>query len=662
MFLSFVVHRLWILVLLAVGPVLHSQDRDTAESREPSTACAMKASMPLAAPTPAEFADPNIDALYYSLDLRLDPVAGVLSGSVTMDARAEVDPLEQVFLDLAMPMVVDSVSLDGRAVPFVRYPEGLEISLPSPRARGTPLTTRVVYHGTPRITGFGSFIFGAHSGTPWVWSLSQPYGARDWWPCKDHPIDKADSVEIRVRCPSGLLVGANGTLVGVEDHGDGTSSWIWSERYPISTYLVSIAVTNYARFSNWYHYAATDSMEILNFVLPEHWEDAQASLPRTIRMLEIYAQLFGEYPFITEKYGHAEFGRGGAMEHQTMTSTTTFNENTIAHELAHQWFGDMITCASWQDLWLNEGFATYAEALYREAEYGPADYTDFMALTLGSAQTAEGTLFVQDTTTVRALFAYPRVYAKGASVLHMLRGVLGDSLFFASLRAYAADPRLRFSTATTADFQEVCEATSGLNLDAFFMQWVFGERYPVYQLSWSAEATAAGYDVRVTIDQTTGTANPPFFAMPVELRMEGMGQDTTVRVQHTFSGQGFIVQTGFEPEEVSLDPDNWILKEVREGSSLLPVRVALAQNYPNPFNPGTSIQFDIPGRASVTLEVMDLLGRHVATLAEGTFEPGTHTVRWDGTGSGGHVLASGIYVYRLRTGGTVASRHMLLLR
>jgi len=240
--------------------------------------------------------------------------------------------------------------------------------------------------------------------------------------------------------------------------------------------------------------------------------------------------------------------------------------------------------------------------------------------------------------------------------------VLGDSTFFASLRAYAAEPRVRFSTATTADFREVCETVSGLNLDAFFLQWVFGERFPVYQLRWAAGATSAGYDLRVTIDQTTGTDNPSFFAMPVELRIEGMGRDTTVRVQHSFSGQDFLVQLPFEPEEVRLDPDNWILKEVREGSSLLPVRVVLAQNYPNPFNPGTSIQFDIPGRSPVTLEVMDLLGRRVVTLAEGTFEPGTHTVTWDGTGPGGSALASGIYVYRLQAGGAIASRRMLLLR
>jgi len=663
MFLSSDVHRLYLLILLGCAPIiLPAQVRKPIDSRSPSTACAAKGGRIEATSKPGAFADPNIDALFYGLDLSIEPTAGMLRGVVQMEARLISGPQDRLLLDLASPMTVDSVYLDGDANPFIRYPEGLEIPFAAPREQGSYLTTRVLYHGTPRTTGFGSFIFGAHSGTPWVWSLSQPYGARDWWPCKDHPNDKADSVDIRVRCPSAFLVGANGTLTGVEDHGDGTSSWSWSERYPISTYLVSIAITNYASFTNWYRYSATDSMEILNYVLPEHLVEALNTLPRTVRMLEIFSGRFGEYPFIKEKYGHAEFGSGGAMEHQTMTSTTTFNENTIAHELAHQWFGDMITCASWQDLWLNEGFATYAEALYREAEYGPSDYAAFMATTLTTALRAEGTLFVQDTSSVRNLFAYERVYAKGASVLHMLRGVLGDSLFFRALRAYASDERLRYGTARTADFESDCELATGFDLEDFFREWVFGEHYPVYQLSWIAETAQHGYDTRVTILQTTGTTNPPFFAMPVELRIVGTEQDTSVKVQHEFSGQEFTVHTPFKPQSVLIDPDGWILKDVREGSSELPQRVGLSQNYPNPFNTGTDIRFELPGRSRVVLEVIDILGQRVVTLADGILEAGTHTASWDGRGTSGYPLASGIYICRLQTSSSVISRSMLLLR
>ena len=187
MSLSFCVHWLCFIFLLPLGAILASPGPGVADRTEPSTACASKADARTAAHLPGGFADPNIDAVYYSLDLTLDPFAGVLHGSVTMDARVLVAPLERVLLDLAPPMIVDSVFLDGTAVPFIRYAEGLEIPLSIARAEGTQLTTRVVYRGTPRITGFGSFIFGARGEIPWVWSLSQPYGARDWWPCKDDP-------------------------------------------------------------------------------------------------------------------------------------------------------------------------------------------------------------------------------------------------------------------------------------------------------------------------------------------------------------------------------------------------------------------------------------------------------------------------------------------
>jgi hypothetical protein len=244
----------------------------------------------------------------------------------------------------------------------------------------------------------------------------------------------------------------------------------------------------------------------------------------------------------------------------------------------------------------------------------------------------------------------------------MLRGVLGDSIFFAALHTYASDARLRFATATTRDFQGVCEAVSGRDLGSFFNQWVFGERFPIYEFSWSAGATETGFDMRLTLNQTTRTSNPSFFGMPIQIRLGGAGRDTTLSVQHTFSGQEFFVRIPFEPLTVTLDPDGWILKEIREGPSLLPSSVALEQNYPNPFNPGTSIRFELPRRAFVTLEVFDLLGRRVATLAEETRDPGTHAVTWDGTESGGLQVASGVYIYRLRAAEVVVSRRMLLLR
>jgi hypothetical protein len=378
-------------------------------------------------------------------------------------------------------------------------------------------------------------------------------------------------------------------------------------------------------------------------------------------MLEIFTDRFGPYPFLKEKYGHTEFGSGGAMEHQTMTSTTTFNEFTIAHELAHQWFGDLITCATWPDLWLNEGFATYGEALYIEGRYGTDAYLAFMKTEMALAQIASGPLYVQDTSDVRNLFANSRVYAKGATVLHMLRHVLGDSVFARSLRSYAADPRYRYGTASTRDFQGVCESVAGKPLGYFFDEWVFGEKYPVYTPTWSSVRDSLGWLTTVTLVQTTRTQNPPFFTMPVDLRFTGNGLDTTVTVMHTTSGEEFRFRFP-SPAVLELDPGGWILKEIAEGDGGIPVAARLLQNYPNPFNPGTTITFALPRRERVAVRIYSILGEEIATVWEGVGEAGSRSLRWEGKTDRGVPAPSGIYLCRLMTEEGAIARKMLLLR
>lgn len=613
--------------------------------------------------------DSTFDVTFYRLELTVTTSPPFLHGHVTAGAVARVPAPASIRFDLADTLTVDSVHAGGLAAPFAHANGELIVTLTTVPAAGEPITIDVWYGGLPAETGFGSFVFSSHGGVPWVWSLSQPYGARDWWPCKDHPADKADSVDIIVTCDSSFRVGSNGRLASVTDNTDGTRTWRWEERYPIATYLVSIALTNYAAFSNWFRYAPDDSLEVLNYVTPEHLNDGLQRLPLTVDMLHVFSQMFGLYPFIREKYGHAEFGRGGAMEHQTMTSATylAFAEYVVAHELAHQWFGNLITCAGWRHLWLNEGFATYCEALWFEARSGRTGYVDDMMPKLATAKTATGTLLVQDTSRVATLFDHALVYDKGASVLHMLRRVLGDSLFFASLRTYASDPRLRFATAVTEDFQQICEQVGGRELDWFFSQWISGESYPRYAYSWTAEPDSAGWIVRVRIEQTTGTTQPAFFTMPIDLRVTAAGEDTTITVFHTASGQEFLFSVPAPPTAVELDPDHWILRDVSIISSAgedpgPPAdRHALLPGYPNPFNGAATISYRIARSAGepapVALMVYDVLGRLVATLVNEPQPPGVYSVPFDGTG-----LPTGLYLSELRTGRFREVRKLLLLR
>jgi len=626
------------------------------------TGCSSKSRF-LATATPAVSAGSStLDVLYYGLDIRVSVFSASLAGSVLVRARVMTGGSSTISLDLAGPMVVDSVLSGGIRLPVTRFPASFTAQLLRTYNEGEIVETEIYYHGTPDPSGFGSFLFGAHTGGPWIWSLSQPYGARDWWPCKDHPLDKADSAGIRITVPAPLRVGSNGLLRTIRQNPNGTITYEWAERYPIATYLISVAIADFAVFSDWYRYSDTDSLEILNYVLPQHLASATPKLARTVDMLRIFDGLFGPYPFLKEKYGHCEFGRGGAMEHQTMTSTTTFEEDVIAHELAHQWFGDMITCATWQDLWLNEGFATYSESLYREVQYGPEEYRRLIRARMTSALTASGTLFVQDTSSVANLFAPNRVYAKGASVLHMLRHVLGDEVFFRALRNYATDTRLQYRTVLTADFQSACEAAAGRSLAWFFTEWVYGEKYPRYEARWTAVPEEERFRISLIIHQETRTSNPAFFTMPVDIRLSDESHDTTLVLFHEKNDQEFTFTTAFRPERLDVDPDHWILRELIDPNADLPSVARLEQNYPNPFNAGTTIIFHLARRTAATLTVHNTIGQTVATLVQEVREAGSHTIQWTGVDDRGLPLASGLYFARLSAGSSIVTRPLVFLK
>jgi hypothetical protein len=341
-----------------------------------------------------------------------------------------------------------------------------------------------------------------------------------------------------------------------------------------------------------------------------------------------------------------------------MTSTTSFTEYLIVHELAHQWFGDMITCARWSDLWLNEGFAKYSEALYTEVKYGSQAYRTFIASQADGAKTATGSVSAMDTSNVGVLFNFARTYQKGAMVLHMLRHVLGDSVFFRALQSYVNDPRFRFNVATTEGFQGICESVSGKQLGYFFNEWIYGEKFPRYAFEWSAKPSGSAFEVTIQINQATGTTNPAFFTMPIDFKLSSSGWDTTVVLFNTSNDQAFSFTVSHLPTSVALDPDSWILRDNEQ--SLLPTRYVLEQNYPNPFNSKTSIVFSIPPigtRQDVSLRVYDILGREIAVLVNEPLLTGTYSTSFDGAG-----LASGVYFYRLATTNFVQTRKLVLLR
>jgi hypothetical protein len=275
------------------------------------------------------------------------------------------------------------------------------------------------------------------------------------------------------------------------------------------------------------------------------------------------------------------------------------------------------------------------------------------------AKAARGPVIRPDTIDINALFDQATVYAKGATILHMLRYVLGDSVFFRALRAYTSDPRFRYGVATTEDFQSVCEATAQRPLDWFFREWLYGESYPRYTYTWKAIPDTNGHwHVEITIGQTTGTSNPAFFVMPLDVKLSAATRDTTLTLFNTYNGQTFNLQLEFQPQQVELDPDERILRDVLTSpDSELPLSVRLLQNYPNPFNQRTTITYEIPTRTHVVLAIYDVLGRLVTTLVNCVEEPGHKSVLFEADGN-----ASGVYLCMLRAAGFAASRKLLLLK
>lgn len=511
-------------------------------------------------------AQSHYDAQYYRLDLNLNDTTEIISGSVYMYAQALIDGFNVVELNFFdnPQMYVDSIKSNDALLSFFWNNDIIRIFL-NGIYNHEPFDVTVYYHGHPLEGGLQSFDWGYHGSpsVPIISTLSCPYFAQSWWPCKDLPRDKADSADINITVRSDLYVASNGLLREIVDHGS-TKTYKWHEKYPITTYLISIAATNYTIFSNWYHPLRGDSMEVIYYVYPERLSQAQALWPITPSMIEYFANTFGEYPFVEEKYGMAHFTWGGAMEHQTNTSfsSTWYAEWVIAHELAHQWWGDYITCHNWHHIWLNEGFAVYCEALWMEYSYGESYYYTYMN---GFQFFGGGTIFVEDTTNAWNIFA-PIVYDKGGWVHHMLRHVVEDSVYFAIMRAYYSDPRFAHGVAQIEDFQEVCETVSGMDLDYFYQQWIYGTYYPKYQYSYTHESVGGDwYDVFIHIDQTQ-TSDPLHFTMPIDVDISTYSMDTTAVVFNDPRHKDFTIRVLSAGISVALDPDKWILRTVSTAS------------------------------------------------------------------------------------------------
>ena len=554
----------------------------------------------------------DYDLKYHRCEWNIDPNVYYISGNVTSYFTPDSSGFIEIDFDFSTAMSVDSVTYHGAQVPFAQQSgDVLAISLPNVIPQGTLDSVSVFYQGAPVGSGFGSFIQSTHgaSYTPVIWTLSEPFGARDWWPCKQTLNDKVDSIDIYVRCPSEYRDGSNGVLISEIQNGS-NKTYHWKSHYPIAAYLVAIAVTNYSQYSNYVTLLNGASLQVLNYVYPEDSALAASLTPQIVPVIQLYDSLTIDYPFFKEKYGHCEFGWGGGMEHQTMTYCVIFDTWLIAHECAHQWFGDKVTCGSWQDIWLNEGFATYFEALTEQDLY-PWEWENWKTSNRDYIVSApDGSVLCTDTNDVGRIFDGRLSYSKGAYVLHMLRWQLSDSLFFEGLRQYLLDPNLAYGYAKTPDLQQHLEAVSGQDLTTFFNQWYYNQGYPTYYLSWYP----AGNNLNLTISQIQSDPSVSFFEMPVPVEFKNTNHDTTVVLFNSFSGQSFSISLGFIPDQVIFDPELWVLHAddvVTEADEPLQDDEMISV-FPNPATDALQIVYHL--NSSENILITDASGQVVKTI------------------------------------------------
>jgi len=560
----------------------------------------------------------NYDLKYHRLEWNIDPNEYFISGTVTSYFLPRENNLQRIYFDMDDKLKVLEVRYRGNAISYQhdQQEDLLAVDFPAAIKEGQLDSVSVTYEGRPSQTGFGSFTQGSHNGTPIIWTLSEPYGAKDWWPCKQDLNDKIDSIDVLVATPTAFRAASNGLLVNQTARGSETV-YHWRHRYPIPAYLIAVAVTNYALYSDFVPLEDGSKLEVLNYVYPENLNFAQARTPRSVQLIQLYNELFGLYPFADEKYGHAQFGFGGGMEHQTMSFMGGFSTSLQAHEVAHQWFGNKVTGGSWQDIWIQEGFATYCEGLAYENGIGNVNFTAWLREMVDFISSEPGgSSFVDDTTSVSRIFDRRLTYEKGAMILHMLRWKLGDEDFFQGARNFLDDPELAYGYARTPDLQRQMEEASGQDLEAFFTAWVYGQGFPSYRVNWAQE----GQSLFFNITQKTSHPSVNFFAMPLPLQLLGAnGQDTMVVLDHNFSGQDFQLSVPFQVERIRFDPEVRLIS--RDNRVTFDVSVSTESPgagrqlllYPNPA--GDVLRVEVPDGALTgeTIEIYNLRGQLLRT-------------------------------------------------
>lgn len=498
-----------------------------------------------AAPVPHDY-----DVREYVIDVKLHDVEKRISGSCKITATSSKNDLRKLQFNFGNDMSISAVKQDGKSCTYKHENDVLEITLLAPAQKDEKFAVTVFYSGKPQD--------GLYFTNKGVYVCSAMEEAQHWFPCYDLPNDKADRVELKVTCRDDWYVAANGVLKGEKSNPGGTKTYTWVTEKRIATYLVSISgAYKYSRFnSSW------SGIPIRYYVFPEHRAAAEICFEYTPRMMNFFSNKFWRYPFDDEKYGvaEAELGYFGAMENQTCVTLNSpyvrpdhSSDHILAHELSHMWWGDCVSPGTWKDLWLNEGFGTYCDALWEEHDKGKQAFRDRMQLFANTyfAEDAHHRFPIYDPASPWSA----TVYQKGAWILHMLRHVLGDEKFFRAWNKYGRAHE--FSHAFTYELQRAMEAEYGKSLQEFFDDWVYRAGYPIYEYDW----TTSGNSVTVNICQVQEQSRlTPLFDMPIDLTITTKSSGTKVETVFVKDRHHrFKFTYGSPVTNVEFDKYGWVL-------------------------------------------------------------------------------------------------------
>lgn len=552
------------------------------------------------------------DLHFVKLDLNISDASTYISGNATLQAKAVIK-LDTLILNFSNYMTVDSIFINESKITANHVGNEIQYVFDTPINDQENFEVQIYYHGTPSTNGGGvTHDYDSQWNKNVTWTNSESFYAYDWWPCKQVLSDKIDSTHIFLTCDADCKAGSNGLLTNVVDLPNNKTRYEWKSNYPINYYLISYAVSEYQDYSIYANPSGSSPILVQNYIYNSsiclsHFKN---DIDNTTDFIELYSEKFGLYPFADEKYGHCLTTLRGGMEHQTMTTLGSFGYTLVAHELAHMWFGDYVTCATWQDIWINEGFASYSEYITLENLQSLTSADSWMNDAQNRALfEINGSVYIpfEDANNENRIFSYSLSYKKGAAIIHILRHEINnDELFFSAIQSYLE--QFANDVATGDDFKEAIEQETGLDLDPFFEQWYYGKGFPQFNV----EYNQLNDTLILNVNESTSSTETSLFQLYVDYKVYFSDGDTTLRLYQSQNNVQFKIPISKTITNIAVDPNNWILKSAGSIERVINPEETdkLFTFYPNPTVDEMNLIFNSEiNDKEKTVEILDLNGR-----------------------------------------------------